>query len=302
MSAGDRRNLSDRHSNLSHAERHPALFEERRAAWLREKQLPLLKRSYLLQLAIFIVLLAIWQLPIINPIKLLVVVFHEMSHVIAGYATGASIFGMAIDPGGAGVTLGMGGNQLVIVAAGYLGSFLVGYLLYALSAVWSPIEVWLVLCGLAGGSMFMGWLNDFTRAFGFGSMVLLGIGAVALSDAFKLFVLRIIGTACCLYPVIDVAGEFFSAGQDGFMLHGRPIGSDAQLFSQLSGIPVGLVATFWIVSALSLLGVLVPWSARKEAATEVRRGLIQRAESRARKLPPKYDPSDPRSIPEYTIR
>ena len=161
--------------------KHPALFKERREAWLRDKQLPLQKRSYWLQLAVFAGLLAIWQLPIINPIKLLVVVFHEMSHVLAGYATGASIFGMAIDPGGAGVTLGMGGNQLIIVAAGYVGSFVVGYALYALCAVWAPLEVWLVLCAFAAVSMFMGWLNTFTRTFGFGSIALLTIGAFVLS-------------------------------------------------------------------------------------------------------------------------
>lgn len=136
-------------------ETHPALFEERREEYIRNAGLPFQRRSYLIQLTVFALVLAVWSIPVINPIKLLVVLFHEMSHVLAGYATGASIFGIAIDPGGAGVTLGMGGNRLLILVAGYIGSFAMGFCLYGLCATWKPGEVWLVLAAFSGISLRM---------------------------------------------------------------------------------------------------------------------------------------------------
>lgn len=283
---------------------HPALFEEQRQKWMERKSAPFLRRAYLMQLIIFAGVLAIWQIPIVNPVKLLVVLFHEFSHVIMGYATGAVIFGIAIDPGGAGITLGMGGNQLLVLMAGYLGSLAMGVVLYALCAVWAPIEVWLCLTVFCGLSMFTGWLNGFTKVFGWGTLILMAYGAVAFSSDLKLILLRIVGTASSLYPIIDVFGELWGIGRQGFNVRGRTIGSDVMVFGQMLGVPWWVVGLFWTLAGLVLLAWLVPWSAHKEALTEVRGQLIVRAKARERdkRFQRKYDPGDPTTIREYTIK
>ncbi|MBX7244520.1 MAG: M50 family metallopeptidase [Candidatus Sumerlaeaceae bacterium] len=284
------------------AVRHPALREERKAEWIRETGLPFQKRSYLIQLACFVGLLLVWQIPIVNPVKLLVVLFHEFSHVIAGYATGATIFGMAIDPGGAGVTLGMGGNQLLIVAAGYIGSLLMGATLYALSAIWKPGDVWIVLTVFSGASLVMGWLNDFTAIFGYGTLIVMIWGAVYLSDGSKRVILRIVGTASCLYPVLDVAAELFGVAQEGFQVRGDTVGSDVIALARLTGMSWELLGIFWAGAGLGLLAFLVTWSARQEALGEVRRELFRRGKSRRRADYQPYDPSHPGNTPTYTIK
>lgn len=281
---------------------HPALFEERREAWLREKRFPFQKKSYIVQLACFALLLVLWQLPVINPIKLLVVLFHEFWHVLLAYITGGVVFGVAIDPGGAGVTLGMGGNRLLIVAAGYVGSLAMGMCLYALSAAWKPGHVWLILTIFAALSLVMGWLNDFTKVFGIGALVAMGLGTVALSSGVKRMVLRFVGTACCLYPIIDVAGELLYAGGDGFRLHGAVVGSDVLAFSSLVGVPWVVAASFWCLAGLALLAWLVTWSARKEATGELQEQLVLRARARDTRKRMLDNLGDPRANKQHTIK
>lgn len=256
-----------------------------------------------MQLVIFIALLIVWQFPVFNPLKLLVVLFHEMSHVCVAYLTGGIVFGIAIDPGGAGVTLGMGGNRLMVLAAGYLGSLIVGIVLYGLSAVWRARDVWLVLILFSWASLLMGWLNSFTAVFGFGTLILTMVAAVVLTEEAKQVLLRILGTACCLYPVIDVSGELWGVGLDGFVVQGRYIGSDVIEMSRLVGLPWGVVAALWALMGFALLAFLVTWSVRLEARNEVKRELFYRHRVRETKRRMRiYNPNDPSTIPEYTIR
>jgi hypothetical protein len=279
---------------------HPALFEERRAQWLRVRGQPFARRSIVIQLGTFAILLAVWQLPVANPVKLLVVLFHEMSHVIAAWLTGGVVFGIAVDPGGAGITLGMGGAPLLIVSAGYIGSLAIGALLYYLSAKWNITQVWLVLLFLSCLSLVMGWLNDFTAVFGYGAIVLIVIGIAALGEGAKKFVVRMVATACCLYAVIDVVGELLHATPSGFEVRGRMIGSDIGELSSLLGIGEAWIALAWIGIGMAVLPWLITMSAWTDANTQVKLRF-----RRPKKWKPRhqlYDPNNPDTIPEYTIR
>ena len=258
------------------------------------------RRSILLQLVLFVLVLALWRVPIINPIKLIVVIFHELSHVAAAYLTGGVVFGIAIDPGGAGVTLGMGGSETIIVAAGYVGSLLVGILIYALVAVWEPDDIWGVFCILATLSVAFGWLNDFTAIFGYGTMALLFLCYFKLSAEVKKFVLRWIATTSCLYPVLDVAGEYFQAEPQGFVVGGQVIGSDVARLAELTGIPVGTLTAVWATIGLGTLCFLVIWSSKKDAATTIKKKLSLKKKL-VPILHPKYNPDDTSNLPTYVI-
>ena len=287
---------------------HAAFARERkeaaRAEFLRGLHRPFRKRSLYIQLAMFVVVLVVWQAPVVNPIKMLVVVFHEISHVLAAYATGGVVFGIAIDPGGAGVTLGMGGNKFAIVAAGYVGSLLIGWALYSLSALWRPEEVWLCLCLLCAASLSFGLLNDFTEVFAFGAVFILFVGQIVFPEGLKKFLLRLIATTSCLYPVIDVAGEFLQGRPDGFVVQGKLAGSDVAQLASMLVLPAGLIATVWGVIGVFAVVYLVNWAADKDAEDIVKRSLLDPWHRRksAKRFDPVYDPNDPSSVREYRIR
>jgi hypothetical protein len=227
------------------------------------------RRSALSQLGLFLLALALWPVPVINPVKLMVVLFHELAHVVAAYLTGGVVFGIAIDPGGAGATLWMGGNQLAIVAAGYAGSLAVGLFLYTLSALWDSDEVWTVLCCLCCLSLAFGWINDFTAVFGYGTIALMIAGAFYISEAGKKAILRWVATTCCLYPAIDVAGEVWFKS-DGYVFNHQRIMSDVSRLSQLTGLDEAAIGGVWVVTGLALLAWMIVWSARKDSEGVVR--------------------------------
>jgi len=82
-------------------------------------------------LIIFIASLILWDTPVIYPIKLFVVILHELSHAIMGLATGGKITAMSVGLDLSGKCQIEGGNQIAIASVGYLGS-LIGEYLYML--------------------------------------------------------------------------------------------------------------------------------------------------------------------------
>lgn len=252
---------------------HPAFEDVRRrdkAADEQEKlEQPIRRDALAAQAGLFVLVLIVWPLPIINPIKLLVVLIHEISHVVAAYATGGVVFGIVIDPGGAGATLGIDGSPLTIALAGYAGSLLIGILLYVLVVRWEPFEVWVVVCALCGLSLAFGWLDKFAMTFGVGAMVLMLLG-VAFGPRIKLFLLRWIATTCCLYPIIDVLGEVWKRGDLGLKVNGKEVGSDVIELAKLLDIPAWTIGGVWIVLGLSAVVTMAMWSANYEARREVR--------------------------------
>lgn len=255
-------------------ENHPVLAEERRREAFKELRKPFERKSILLQLILFGIVLLLWRVPIFNPIKLVVVLFHEFSHVAMAYATGGVVFGIAIDPGGAGVTLGMGGDEILIVAAGYMGSLLIGILLYLMTALWRPSEVWGFLTLVCCLTMAFGWLNSFTTFFGYGTITLMALGLFCLDDSLQKFFLRWIATTSCLYPVLDVAGEFLQDSPQGFMVQGRVAGSDVSQFSEMTGIPAEIVTAVWVVLGLATVSVLMVCTSKIDASEDLRASLF----------------------------
>jgi peptidase M50B-like protein len=295
------RGKKSRHSTADPAlEPYRQHLRQKRREAVKRLQEPFRRRSILVQLGLFALVLALWRLPLVNPVKLLVVLFHEVSHVLVAYATGGVVFGIAIDPGGAGVTMGMGGNEALIVAAGYVGSLLIGFLLYSLSATWKVDEVWGVLCLFCCLTMAFGWLNDFTTFFGYGTITLMFVGLFKFPEGLQRFFLRWIATTSCLYPILDVSGEFFQESARGFTVRGRLAGSDVSQLAQITGLSEALIAGVWGITGLLAVCVLIDWCSKKDAASQVKKTLFQRRRLTP-VLYPKYNPDDTSNLPRHEI-
>ena len=92
-----------------------------------------------LQMVLTCLVFYLWSSPLAQPIKLMVVLFHEISHGVMALFTGGKIISILItaDEGGACET--EGGSEALIVTAGYLGSMFVGGMLPgpSISSRWS---------------------------------------------------------------------------------------------------------------------------------------------------------------------
>ncbi|THH07010.1 hypothetical protein EW146_g9445 [Bondarzewia mesenterica] len=75
---------------------------------------------------------AFWNIPgarlLINPLKLFTIGWHELCHAMMAILTGGTIISMTIDPTKGGCTVVEGGHPPSILAAGYIGSTLMGAL------------------------------------------------------------------------------------------------------------------------------------------------------------------------------
>ncbi len=140
---------------------------------------------------------------ILYPITLLVTFLHELGHGLGTIITGGKVLHINIESNGAGVTLSQGGWRGVILMGGYIGSALLGNLLFYIGARrerWAPVTV-NILCAMM----------VFTGIYWHGSMFATGFliaFAVALSLVSKYTkldreILMFLGLASILYIIQD---------------------------------------------------------------------------------------------------
>ena len=96
----------------------------------------------LIILSISIFSLLLWDSQIIYPVKIFVVLLHEISHAIAAIVSGGSVEKIFLDVHLAGSTITKGGNQILIALSGYIGSLIIGSLIF-ISADSKNFNKWL---------------------------------------------------------------------------------------------------------------------------------------------------------------
>ena len=69
----------------------------------------------------FAALWLLWETPVVYPLKIFVVMLHEISHGIASIATGGAIDKIVLDPYQGGACYCGGGNAFLTLSAGYSG-------------------------------------------------------------------------------------------------------------------------------------------------------------------------------------
>ena len=166
-----------------------------------------------LVIAIFVVLLAIfWDQPFIWPLKVLIVMLHELAIASAAWFTGATVISLSVDPISGGSTHIKGGDPMVIYNAGYAGSIAIGALLLTSSkhAEHAPKTMIALATALL---IFAGVVivpkNTFTFQFAVVSgVILIGLGLLA-SQLIVAWTLRVIGTLSAIYPMWEIRARLF---------------------------------------------------------------------------------------------
>ncbi len=161
------------------------------------------------QLVLMTVLVfALWRTPVVLPLKILIVFFHEIAHGLAAVFTGGQIESINLQANQGGLTMTRGGSPVVITSAGYLGSLLIGVVLFV-GAVRSRFDRAMMA---ALGILLLGITLLYTReTYGvvFGAIA----GAVMVLSAWKLpelvndLALRVIGLASMIYVPYDIVSD-----------------------------------------------------------------------------------------------
>jgi peptidase M50B-like protein len=199
--------------------------------------------------AYFAILWLLWPTIYIYPLKIFVVFLHELSHALAGLATGGSVQRITLDPYQGGATYVNGGNALVMLSAGYLGSLLwgLGLLLVARLRVRASRNALILLGALLLATSLLFVRNSFGFLFGlvFGGALI--VAARRLPSVGVQTVLTALGLTSALYSLFDIRDDILKQPQ---------LQSDAYMLGELTGIntlfwgflwaAIALTACFWV--------------------------------------------------------
>jgi len=204
-------------------------------------------------LAICIVIAVFWNTVVVYPLKLFVVLLHEVSHGLAALLTGGGIERIEINTNEGGVCFTRGGSRFVVLTAGYLGSMLWGGVILV-SAARSRFDKWISMTiGLLVLVITALYIRN-TAGLVFG--ILFGGGLIALGQWAPMtvndFVLRVIGLTSILYAVIDIKDDLISRQ--------IPTSDASRLAAEYFGTPV-MWGIIWIILAFFL-----SWAFLKAAA------------------------------------
>lgn len=204
---------------------------------LNKKQKQRLELGILITIGILCFFL--WDTFVVYPIKLFVVLTHEISHGLAAILTGGKIMAIQINEYLGGECISQGGSRLFIASAGYLGSLGFGVILF-LSAYNKKLALW--SCTIISVILLL-----FTANFMYGGIgialsmlytVLLFLSPRFFKPIANSYLLKILGLVSILYVMIDIK-------EDIFTLQIEP--SDAQMLADITGIPSILYGMVWFI-------------------------------------------------------
>src|SRR5512141_2519968 len=168
-------------------------------------------KALLILAALFAATWLLWDTPLVYPIKIFVVMLHELGHALAALLTGGQVVGIQIYPEEGGVTFTQGGWLFVILSAGYLGSLLAGsVLLYLSSRRRGGRGLMMVLAVLIAASTLLFVRNVFGVIYGLLAAAALWFSAYRLPTRVNLYIVRFIAVASCLYALLDIRSDLFT--------------------------------------------------------------------------------------------
>ena len=208
------------------------------------------KARFILGFGVFFAALwLLWDTPVVYPLKIFVVLLHEVSHALVVVATGGTLDRITLDPLQGGATYFAGGNAFLALSAGYLGSLLWGGLMFSASQSRRIRTDWVnVAIGVAVILLTVFYVRSwFGFAFGiaFGA-AMIGV-ARKIGAVWNRRLLAALGLTSALYAILDIKSDVLDRPE----LH-----SDAYMLAELTGVGN---ATVWGIVWISIAITFSAW-------------------------------------------
>ncbi|UCC72506.1 MAG: M50 family metallopeptidase [Gemmatimonadota bacterium] len=216
----------------------------------------------------FVALWFLWNTAIVYPLKIFVVLLHEISHGMMSLATGGTIERIIIRANEGGLCQCSGGSPFLVLSAGYLGSLLWGAaILWAARGRGSIPRIASAVIGV----LVIGVTLLFVRNW-FGILFGVAFGGVLITASRQLpaegnaALLTALGLTSCLYAVLDIKSDVLD----------RPeVMSDARMLADLTGVPTLIWGLLWIVLALLVSAWLFRRAFESVSSADVRKEVFE---------------------------
>ena len=204
----------------------------------------------------FVLLWALWDTVIFYPVKVFVVLLHEVSHAMAAMATGGSVERIVLSANQGGAAYTVGGSPFLTLSAGYLGSLLWGVLFVMLGFSRRLRPSWII----SGIGLLVLLITLSVVRSPFGLLFGLAFGAALIAFARYLpqkanrILLLGLGLTSALYAILDIKSDILTRSH---------LRSDAAMLAEMTGIPTIAWGFLWIAIALLVSAWLLRWVARR---------------------------------------
>lgn len=192
----------------------------------------------------FAALWLLWNTPVVYPLKVFVVLLHEVSHAIAVVSTGGTLRHITLDPYQGGATYFTGGNAFIALSAGYLGSLLWGGLMFTAARSRRIRTDW--VNALIGALVVLLTIGFVRSGFGIVFGICFGVAMITASQKIgrtaNRRLLLGLGLTSTLYAILDIKSDILE----------RPeLESDAHMLAELTGIGTTTMwGVLWITIAI----------------------------------------------------
>jgi hypothetical protein len=209
------------------------------------------KKQLFILIGMFLIAIILWDTFFIYPIKIFVVMLHEISHGLMAELLGGDIIKIEINSmiGGSCTSTRAPGfmPSFLIASAGYLGSLIWGAIIFLIATHTDYDRYLSAFIGL--GSLIITYFviqsgEFFGIIFCASFSVFMLVSARYLPLTFHDYFLKFIGLTSCLYVVLDIKSDLITR---------TGIGSDADQIAQMTGIPSILIGIIWIVMAIVIV-------------------------------------------------
>ncbi|QXT41452.1 M50 family metallopeptidase [Gymnodinialimonas ceratoperidinii] len=202
-------------------------------------------------IALTVAVFALWSTPLVLPLKLLVVFFHELSHGLAAILTGGSIESLSVNFQQGGEAWTRGGSRFLILTAGYLGSLLIGAGLLIAALRGRADRMVLSGLGVLMLVVMLLYVRDVT------ALLICGATGAALIAAGRFLsaqwcdlILRVIGLSSLIYVPYDIFDD---------TLRRASLRSDARMLAEEVGGTTMIWGALWLIISL----VVIFWCMRR---------------------------------------
>ncbi|MDX1702339.1 MAG: M50 family metallopeptidase [Melioribacteraceae bacterium] len=207
------------------------------------------KSEIIIVLVASLLSLLFWESSLVFPIKIFVVMIHEFSHAIMTIFTGGNVEKILLNFDLSGITQSKGGSLLLIAAAGYPGSLIIGVLLY-LSADNLKLRKWMtnglaITFLLLGINFVQGGLQVFLSL-----VIALAFFLIPryLNNRINSIILRFIGLTSCLYVISDIKQDLLTTTLRE---------TDTQILEYLTDIPSLVLGLTWFLVSVVTVFLLI---------------------------------------------
>ena len=200
-------------------------------------------------IAITVLVFALWRFDVMLPLKILIVFLHEASHAFAALLTGGSVEALSLDTMQGGHVISRGGSPFWIITAGYLGSLILGSVLFLLALRTELDRGVVAALGIIMILLVVFYIRDL-----FPIVFCLGFGAAFLLVARYLdhrvsdMILRVIGLTSMIYVPYDIISDTILRSH---------LNSDARILAERVGGPTVFWGGLWFLISLGVIYVVL---------------------------------------------